>query len=152
MMGGLTALSPRFVEFVPKTLEPGVLYISIEFATTAHLCACGCGEKVVLPLHPTDWRLTYDGKAITMRPSVGNWGFPCRSHYLITGNRIEWAGDWDKEQIALGRRRDQTRRENYFSFETSLRVKPEAAPSANGKVSKRNGLLSRILKALGIGG
>ena len=151
MKEGLNALSPRFVEFVPKTLEPGVLYVSMEYATTAHQCACGCGEKVVLPLHPTDWRLTFDGKAITMRPSVGNWGFPCRSHYLITNNQIQWAGDWDETQIAVGRSRDQARRENFFTDQEKPRVELEPPPPAKGEVSERLGLLSRILKSLKIG-
>lgn len=151
MKEGLNALSPRFVEFVPKTLEPGVFYVSMEYATTAHQCACGCGEKVVLPLHPTDWRLTFDGKAITMRPSVGNWGLPCRSHYLITHNRIEWAGDWDETQIAVGRSRDQERREKFFKGKEKPPVELEAPPAAKGEVSRRPGLLSHILKALKIG-
>lgn len=106
-------ITPRFVEFIPKDLEEGVLYVSGEYATTAHRCACGCDEKVVLPLHPTDWILKFDGKAITIRPSVGNWGFPCRSHYLITDNRIDWAGDWTDEQIAAGRRRDERRKSSW---------------------------------------
>ncbi|WP_366523311.1 DUF6527 family protein [uncultured Roseobacter sp.] len=116
-------ITPRFVEFIPKDLEEGVLYISGEYATTAHRCACGCGEKVVLPLHPTDWRLRFDGKTITIRPSVGNWGFPCRSHYLITDNRIEWAGDWTDHQIAAGRRRDARRKSSWH--EEALPSPPE---------------------------
>jgi hypothetical protein len=34
------------------------LYVSIEFATAAHSCACGCGREVVTPPGPTDWRIT----------------------------------------------------------------------------------------------
>lgn len=86
MTSSIDQLTPQFVDFIPKDLEPGVLYVSIEYTTTAHKCACGCGSKVVLPLHPTDWNLLFDGKSVTIRPSVGNWGFECRSHYLITKN------------------------------------------------------------------
>ena len=100
-----TALEPRFVEAVPANIDAGVLYVSMEFSTTSHLCCCGCGNRVVLPLHPTAWRLTYDGKAISMSPSVGNWTFPCRSHYWIRANRIAWAGAWSDEKIAAGRQR-----------------------------------------------
>lgn len=106
-------VTPKFVAFIPKELEAGIIYVSGEYATTAHKCACGCGEKVILPLHPTDWRLKFDGKSITMRPSVGNWGFPCRSHYLITENRIEWAGDWTEDQIAAGRNRNVRRKTSW---------------------------------------
>ncbi|MEW1836919.1 DUF6527 family protein [Nonomuraea angiospora] len=47
-------LDHRFVEHIPERLEPGELYISFPFATAAHLCACGCGKEVVIPLSPTD--------------------------------------------------------------------------------------------------
>lgn len=107
-------LTPKFVEFIPKYLEPGVIYVSGEYTTTAHQCACGCGEKVVLPLHPTDWQLSFDGKSITMRPSVGNWSFPCRSHYLITNNRIAWANDWSEGQIRAGRKGAQLGKSNWY--------------------------------------
>lgn len=107
------SLAPKFVEFIPSHLEEGILYISIEYATTAHRCACGCGQKVVLPLHPTDWRITFDGKSVTVWPSVGNWGFPCRSHYFVTAGRIEWADDWTDAQIATGRQYDEVRRQSW---------------------------------------
>ena len=31
------------VHHMPKELQPGILYVSEEFLTAAHLCACGCG-------------------------------------------------------------------------------------------------------------
>lgn len=36
---------PDFVEFIPSELAPGVLYISMDYATCSHLCACGCGAR-----------------------------------------------------------------------------------------------------------
>lgn len=106
----LSVLSPKFVEFIPKQVEPGILYVSMEYATTAHSCACGCGERVVLPLHPNDWSMAFDGKAVSIRPSVGNWSFPCRSHYFITGNRIDWAAEWSAEEVQAGRDADKGKR------------------------------------------
>lgn len=103
-------LSPCFVEFIPHDLDSGVLYISMKYATTSHLCCCGCLNRVVLPLHPTDWWLKFNGKGVTMRPSVGNWGFRCRSHYLITDNMVRWAGAWDDEEILAGRANDKARK------------------------------------------
>jgi len=144
MTKAVECLTPCFVEFIPKELDDGVLYFSIEYATTAHRCACGCGEKVVLPLHPTDWRLTYDGKSITMRPSVGNWGFACRSHYLITNNRIVWASQWTEEQIEEGRRRDAARKGSWYT-------KPVSPPSAlqpKGTTTAEPGRFTRWLKQL----
>ena len=98
-------LTHRFVTSVPDELERGVLYVSVEYDATLHLCACGCGNQVALPLHPTAWRLTYDGETVSMSPSIGNWGFPCRSHYWIEHGRIRWAPAWTDAQVTAGRQR-----------------------------------------------
>lgn len=145
MTGTINGLTPRFVEFIPKELKPGLLYISIEYTTTAHQCACGCGEKVILPLHPTDWRLTFDGKSITMWPSVGNWGFPCRSHYMITNNRIEWASSWTESQIEFGRRCDAVRRKSWHAKPTGDHKKVSAG---NGRPMRRSGWFGQLFSRL----
>jgi hypothetical protein len=90
----------EFVEFVPKELDEGKLYISIEYATAVHRCCCGCGSKVTTPLAPDEWRLIFDGKTVTLEPSIGNWSFPCQSHYWIRRNRIAWSGRMSRKQIA----------------------------------------------------
>ena len=83
------ALRPTFVEYIPADLAPGVLYVSMPYATALHLCACGCGSKTVTPLSATGWIMTFDG-TVTLRPSIGNGQFPCRSHYLIDHDDITW--------------------------------------------------------------
>lgn len=110
----LDRIEPEFVEFIPSELTEGVLYVSMIYATTVHLCACGCGNKVVLPLSPAEWQMFFDGEAVSLTPSIGNWEFPCRSHYWITGNAIKWATPWTKKQIEAGRRRDQADLDSYF--------------------------------------
>lgn len=110
-MSAVDALVPRFVEEVPEALEPGILYVSLEHASMMHLCACGCGHEVALPLTPLDWRFTYDGETISVSPSVGSWSLPCRSHYIIDRGRARWAGDWSDGQIEAVRRRDQARKD-----------------------------------------
>src|SRR5437899_984797 len=90
----VTKLRHKFVEFVPDTLEAGVLYVSVAHGTAVHRCCCGCGREVVTPLTPTDWKVIFDGDTVSLYPSIGNWNFPCRSHYWITHNRVEWAEDW----------------------------------------------------------
>ncbi|MCJ7420447.1 DUF6527 family protein [Sphingomicrobium astaxanthinifaciens] len=102
------------VHFMPKQLEPGVLYVSDEFETAAHLCACGCGSKIRTPILPTEWRLAGSDKNPTLRPSVGNWQRPCRSHYFITNGRVKWCAQWTEEEIMAGRRAEQLRRERYY--------------------------------------
>ena len=96
-------LKHEFVEFIPDDLEEGTIYVSIRFATASHLCCCGCGDKVVTPIRPTDWKLIFDGKTISLDPSIGNWSFACKSHYWIRNNKVRWAAPWSKEEIDAGR-------------------------------------------------
>ena len=102
----LTSVKHEFVEFIPSKLDEGVLYISIPYATAVHLCAEGCGNKVVTPISPTDWQLTFDGVSISLAPSIGNWQFPCRSHYWVKNDHIEWADGLNAEEIEAARQRD----------------------------------------------
>ena len=104
----------KFFEFIPDELENGILYVSIIYATVLHKCCCGCGNEVVTPLSPSDWQLTFDGETISLIPSIGNWSFPCRSHYWIEKNEIKWAEDWTDEMISLSRRWDAHARNEYY--------------------------------------
>ena len=104
----------NFVEFIPDIVEQGILYISIPYATATHKCACGCGEIVVTPITPTDWDIIWNGDSITIRPSIGNWSLPCRSHYFIEKNRIIWAGKWSQSKIKKGRKKDKTAKKRYY--------------------------------------
>lgn len=85
-------LCNAFVEFIPDELEAGVLYVSMKCRTTTHLCPCGCDNELPLPISKTQWTLTYNGE-VSLDPSVGNWNFPCRSHYFIRNGAVLWAGD-----------------------------------------------------------
>jgi uncharacterized protein DUF6527 len=112
----LRNLRPEFVEFIPTELQPGVLYISIPYSTASHLCACGCGQKVVTPIRPTDWSLTWDGESASLSPSIGNWGFACRSHYwILEGGRIQWAGSWSETMVSDARKFDSNAKKLYFT-------------------------------------
>lgn len=82
-------LTPAFIVSIPAEPEPGNLYISMTYETAVHLCACGCGNKVVTPFGPNDWTLTFDG-TVSLDHSVGNGQFPCRSHYCIERNQVLW--------------------------------------------------------------
>lgn len=104
----------EYVEYMPKILSPSILYVSREFKTAAHLCACGCGNKIRTPLTPTEWTLTVNSLGPTLKPSIGNWQLPCRSHYWITNGEISWSNQWTNEQIAAGARREDLRRRKYY--------------------------------------
>lgn len=103
------------VDIVPDAPEPGVIYVSLDYSTAVHLCACGCGLEVVTPLSPTDWQIAYDGEtlsliggddAVSPAGSIGNWSFPCGSHYLIRRGRVQWRKPWGAGAVAAGRAAD----------------------------------------------
>lgn len=105
-MTKLDRIAPKFVEYIPEQLQAGVLYISRRYSTASHLCCCGCGQLVVTPFNPSKWRLQEVDGSVSLSPSIGNWSFPCRSHYWIERNRVRWAGTMTKRQIAMVQQRD----------------------------------------------
>ena len=82
--------------YLPDTMIPfnemeyGKIYISEKYNTSTHRCLCGCGEKTVLPLNHDGsnfgWDLIKKNDIISFTPSIGNFNFPCMSHYIITKN------------------------------------------------------------------
>ena len=89
---------------MPPSLEPGNLYISVKHRLTEHLCACGCGTEISLPLGRSEWRIEYDGESVTVWPSIGNWRLPCRSHYIIEKGHTRWCLAWTEKEIRTDRR------------------------------------------------
>jgi hypothetical protein len=102
------------VEFIPSNRKDGIVYVSIPYATAVHNCCCGCGNKVVTPLSPTDWKVTFDGDTISLYPSIGNWNFECQSHYWIINDKVKWARGWSKEEIQSGKEKDASEKKCYF--------------------------------------
>jgi Family of unknown function (DUF6527) len=120
----------EFVELIPREPADGIVYVSTRYATAVHLCACGCGTKVVTPLSPAKWSLEFDGDSVSLSPSIGNWQFPCCSHYWIRRDKVQWAPVWSEEKIAQGRRRDAEDLERYLNGRRSEQVEPQASPVA----------------------
>jgi hypothetical protein len=112
----------QHVKYMPKTLQSGVLYVSREFETAAHLCACGCGLKVRTPLGPTEWALEETPPGPSLYPSIGNWQQPCQSHYWITRGEVIWAPKWSPEQIVAGRQAEQRMAHAYYEARNQVRV------------------------------
>lgn len=108
-------ITHKFIELAPKQLEEGVLYVSIEYGSSVHKCFCGCGLKVVTPITPTDWSLIYDGETVSLWPSVGNWDYPCQSHYVIRNDVAYWAPPLSREKIEQGRAYHQRRKAAFFA-------------------------------------
>jgi len=107
-------LEHKFVDSIPEEIEEGILYISLRFRVIIHLCCCGCKNKVVTPLSPVRWRMTFDGKTISLYPSIGNWNFKCESHYWIEKSEVLWSEKWSKRQISEGKIEERNRREGYY--------------------------------------
>jgi hypothetical protein len=103
------------VQYMPKQLNAGILYVAEEFGAVAHLCACGCGTKIRTPLWPAKWTLEETDTGPSLYPSVGNWQHACQSHYWITNGEVIWEGQWTPEQIEAGRLSEQMRLEAYYS-------------------------------------
>lgn len=129
-----TEIRPEFVTFAPEILTPGVLYISMEYATVLHACCCGCGNKVVTPLAPERWRLTYDGKSISLKPSIGNWSFPCQSHYWIERNAVIWDRRFTRAEIEAARAADRRDMERAARRITPRPSRRERLPTSAGQV------------------
>jgi hypothetical protein len=132
-------LEPRFVEAIPEDLEPGFLYVSIRFRTAQHLCACGCGSRIVTPIKPAKYSVTYDGETVSLWPSVGNWQKPCKSHYVIKNSRVVWHAEWSDREIARGRARDEAELRDFYKS----RSEPEK-PSEPDRDDATDTLCGRI--------
>ena len=127
----------EFAEFIPERLEEGVVYVSMTYATAAHLCFCGCGEKVVTPITPTDWQLKFDGDSISLDPSVGSWSLACRSHYWLEYGTVVWAAQWTQRMISRERERDRRKKESFYSRDNSRGSNVVTANRATGSLWRR---------------
>ncbi len=145
-----TSIDHEFVEFIPSELKEGVLYVSVQYATAVHKCACGCGNKVVTPISPADWQLLFDGDSVSLMPSIGNWEFPCRSHYWIKSDTVRWAKAWTPEEVAAGRQREARDYERYFaSRRAASNSTGQTDAEAQTERRPRKRLLARVLQWLG---
>jgi hypothetical protein len=106
-MARVAQFSHEFADQIPEALSEGKLYVSMRFGVAIHLCACGCRKQTVTPIAPDEYKLIFDGETITLHPSVGNWNFPCGSHYLICKDQVIWVDDWTADQATAFRARDR---------------------------------------------
>src|SRR4051812_46537113 len=121
-MPSQTHLTPEFIELAPPKLREGVLYVSMVHSCVIHQCCCGCGEKVITPLSPGEWQLSYDGEAVSLYPSIGNSRFPCESHYWVRNGKVVWAPKLSAAEAETARLLDRVSRDAQQS-------KPEVQPA-----------------------
>lgn len=137
------SISHQYVEFIPKDLDEGVLYISRRFSTASHLCCCGCGGKVVTPLNPAKWSLIDHGSTVSLSPSIGLGTFACRSHYWIRRGRVDWhlpMSDWQTKRAQ--------RLDEYDSKVYTGEIKPPPRKPSSG--AEPRGWWSKLLAWLGL--
>ena len=82
-----------YVELMPAEFKEDTLYISKEYGTVIHLCACGCHEKTVTPIGQIgvhNWILSETASGISLTPSILNSGLECKSHYWIKNSKVIW--------------------------------------------------------------
>jgi hypothetical protein len=107
---------------------------------------------VITPLSPTDWKVIYDGKSVSLRPSVGSWNLRCRSHYVIDGNIAKWADSWSPEQVAEERERDHAAKALYYGRPAAPQGAAPSDESSKSVVSeRRSSLATRLARLLGLG-
>lgn len=129
----------KFVDLIPRDIEEDTIYISVKFSTAIHKCACGCQREVVTPISPTNWKLTFHGKSISLYPSIGNWGFECQSHYWIKENEIVWAERWSERKILANKEEDLSNKLSYYN-------KPEKLQKSTTTKLKNHNLFFKLLK------
>jgi len=142
----ITKLNHVFINTIPDELEEGILYISPRFRVIMHSCCCGCKNKVVTPLSPARWKMTFDGTSISISPSIGNWNFDCKSHYWIQNSEVEWARKWTNSEIEEGKFYEREKRDEYYQ-KTNSEKETGTTNKDNLKTSKKKekkSLLARI--------
>jgi hypothetical protein len=145
----LTTIRPAFVEFIPRELSEGVLYVSERYRTASHKCACGCGERVVTPLSPVEWQLLREGDLVTLRPSIGNWKYACRSHYWIRRNQIRWGKLLTADEISFVQERDLADKTRYIDQLNRERESlQDGAAVQSGDAARPLNLWARFLRWL----
>lgn len=84
---------PEYVDLMPDydKMQEAVLYISEEREIAIHKCLCGCGNETVTPLGGGEnWEIVKGNGTVSLIGSVGNFNFPCKSHYIITANKANF--------------------------------------------------------------
>lgn len=120
-------LQHKFVDCMPDDISSGILYISMIYGTAIHKCCCGCGEEVVTPFSPTDWKITFDGDNVSLSPSIGNWSFKCQSHYFIRNGHVDWCQSWTNKQVSDNRKEDSFNKQLHFQQSKKQEVTERSA-------------------------
>lgn len=70
------------VEYIEPPLKTGIFYYSPLYRSSNHLCPCGCGDEVPVPIKDGEWKITPDGNSFRVDPSFQRRD-GCKSHYVF---------------------------------------------------------------------
>lgn len=142
-------LTHEYVDYIPDEIMEGRVYVCLQFSTAVHKCCCGCGREVVTPLSPTGWKLISHGRTISLHPSIGNWSFPCQSHYWIKRNQVVWAKQHTQAEIQYGRAQDKLAKAAFYSDRSNTAgVTTSANDGKMGQHKKPESLWAKFKKWL----
>ena len=130
----------KFIDIIPIEIENNVLYISLKYNVTKHLCPCGCGSEIVATLSPVRYQLYYDGKTVSLTPSFGNWLHECKSHYLIKKDKVVWANPMSKNKMEAVIKKDKKEIKEY--------INKKKTKNLSEPVSKKKSLFERIISRI----
>lgn len=84
--------STEFVDRMPEKedMVNGIVYVAPHFECVLHKCMCGCGEVISTPITQGQWSWEFDGRNICLTPSIGNFSYPCKSHYFLKNGVVIW--------------------------------------------------------------
>ena len=89
----------ELVERIPAQMRPDIVYHTEEYELAGLLCACGCGHRITL-LVPDSHQVLDQGGFATVRPSIGVFDAPCKSHYIISAGSVQWLPAFSGTQAA----------------------------------------------------
>lgn len=138
----------KFVDTIPNEIEDNVLYISLEYNVTKHLCPCGCRKEIVASLSPARYQLYYDGKTVSLKPSFGNWLHECGSHYFITKDKVIWANSMSKNKRDAVIQNDKKELTEYINTKKKSKHKSYVVEDQKQLNTKKESLLERIKNKL----
>jgi hypothetical protein len=84
--------------------------------------------------------MIFDGETLSLWPSIGNWDYACRSHYVIKHNRVIDAGSWSDDEITAGRQADKAAKAKFYRSEDMY----ENPLTPTRRLQLSPGFLSRI--------
>lgn len=111
----------KYIEAFPTPMEPGIVYVSLPYSTSGHICPCGCGREVVTKLSPARYKIIFDGE-VSLWPSVAATGLPCNSHYFITRGEVDWYTELNPAQKKRAQASDRRAIETHRTPATQARA------------------------------